>query len=589
MCGIAGYTGKRPAAPLLVRALERLVYRGYDSAGLATINDHFHVLKGAGAVEQLEARLRLSELPGTIGLAHTRWATHGGVTDANAHPHLDCDGEVAVVHNGVFENHAEVRARLRERGHAFRSETDSEVLAHLVEEGLEAGALLPEAVREALAHLTGTYGVLVARTREPSRLVAARRGSPLVLAHTAHGSLAASDCLALLEHTRDVYFLEDGELGVLTPSRVEVFDPQGQRVAREPVEVPWRDEQTGRGGYDHFMLKEIHEQPRALAAALDQDPRALARFVEALRSAERVLLLACGTSHHACLLARQWIAPLVRAPVEAALASEAAHPPVPARGTLVLAVSQSGETMDVLAATRALKKAGARLLALVNVPGSSLARESEAALTLNCGPEIGVASTKAFLAQLAVFRLLAESLKGRPAAALAVLPALVSAAITLADQPARSLARRLAKEEHAYYLGRGSAQPLALEGALKLKEIACVHAEGFAGGELKHGPLALVRKGSPVLALVPSDGTREAMLTTAQETRARGAWVIGVAPEASDCFDELLPVPRLAGDAAAYYPFALVPALQLLAYHAAVARGANPDRPVNLAKSVTVH
>lgn len=588
MCGIAGYTGSEPAAPILTTALHRLVYRGYDSAGLATIDTTLHLKKGTGAIEQLEERLGISKMPGNCGIAHTRWATHGGVNDANAHPHLDCKHEVAVVHNGVLENHEQLRSRLASRGHKFLSQTDTEVLPHLIEEAMENGLSPLQAARDALSTVTGTYAVLIATTKEPRRLIAARRGSPLVLAQTKTGTMAASDCLALLDHSTEVYFLEDGEIAQLTEDSIAVYDSQGQRVARPSVNVPWKPEQAGREGFPHYMLKEIYEQPRVVADALNQDEESLAAFTSVLQSARRVVFLGCGTSLHACMLGKMLLAPRLGAPIEVCSASEYSTLLPVQEGTVVLAVSQSGETMDVLNAVRTLKEKGVRVISLVNVHGSSLARESEASLFLNCGPEIGVAATKSYMAQLTLFYLLEARLAGRGIGELTALPTLISHALAIAQTPAQQLAHKLVSVDHAFYIGRGAGQSLSLEAALKLKEIAYIHAEGFAGGELKHGPLALIRKGTPVFAMVTADHAREAMLTTAQETKARGAYVIGVCDEPNKVFDDLLPVPTLSGPDARYYPFACMPALQLLAYNAAVLRGANPDRPVNLAKSVTV-
>lgn len=588
MCGIAGYVGVQPAAPLLTKALERLVYRGYDSAGVATLNGVLTVKKGAGALEELEASLGFSKLPGTSGVAHTRWATHGGVTDANAHPHLDCTGTVAVVHNGVVDNYEELKGALEAQGHKFSSQTDTEVIPHLIEQEQKQSLPFLDTVKAALAQLKGTYAVLVLSSKHPKELIAGRCGSPLVLAQTTHGTLAASDTLALLDHTSEVYYLEDYEMVRLLPEELSFYDRTGQRIARTRTHVPWKAEQAAREGYPHFMLKEIYEQPKVLAAALHQDPVALEAFMRALSSAQRIVLLGCGTSLHACLLGKLRLAPRVSAPIDVCVASEAASLVVPGEGTVVLAVSQSGETMDVLTAVRALKAKGVRVLSLVNVPGSSLARESEACLFLNCGPEIGVAATKSYLAQLALFYLLEAHLAGRGTGELVALPALVGHALKLAEMVVPKIAQKLSSHDHAFYLGRGANASLAMEAALKLKEIAYIHAEGFAGGELKHGPLALIRKGTPIVTLIAADAQHESILTNTQETRARGGYVIGVSDQMASVFDEWIAVPTLSGRDAKYYPFAAAPALQLLAYHCALLRGANPDRPVNLAKSCTV-
>ncbi|MBI5201275.1 MAG: glutamine--fructose-6-phosphate transaminase (isomerizing) [Elusimicrobia bacterium] len=615
MCGIVGYIGARPAAPILTAGLRRLEYRGYDSAGLAVVsNGNLSVVRAVGKLGELEALLSGRALPGSIGLGHTRWATHGRPSTANAHPHVDCSGRLAVIHNGIIENYATLRTELAARGHRFASETDTEIVAHLIEEKLkglgEPGEYtLREAVRLALADVTGAYALAVLWHERPREIVAAKTASPLAIGLGQGETFLASDVPAFLEHTRDAVFLDDGELAVLGPGRAEFFGLDGRRIEKKPVRIQWDRGAAEKAGYRHFMLKEIHEQPTTVDATLRGRLAPLMDGVlereaglpaEVLAGVKSVHFVACGTAHHAAMVGKYLLERYARIPCQVETASEFRYrEPLVGPDTLVIAISQSGETADTLAAVKLAKEAGARVLSVCNSVGSALTRAADYNLYTHCGPECGVASTKAFvgpLVALLVFTLHAGALRGALKEAEAAewvrelqrLPGLLRELLAI-DPSVRELARTFVKAEHCLFIGRTFNYPTALEGALKLKEISYIHAEGYAAGELKHGPIALLSEGVPVVALATRSKTFEKVLSNIEEAKARHARVIALCSQGesrlygrADHVVELPHVPEFLS------PVLNVVPLQLLAYHVADLRGCDVDQPRNLAKSVTV-
>jgi glucosamine--fructose-6-phosphate aminotransferase (isomerizing) len=611
MCGIVGYIGHSSAPEIIVNGLRRLEYRGYDSAGLVILDGgRLRIHRRPGKVADLAALLATAPLSGRVGLGHTRWATHGAPSEANAHPHVDCSGSLAVVHNGIIENYLPLKQRLLLAGHEFRSQTDTEVIAHLLEEHLADGRDLMEAVRGVLRELRGAYALGVVSTAAPDRLIVAKRGGGSVVVGLGRdGTFLASDIPAILPHTRDVLVLEDGELAVLTATGVEVSTLTREPVRRAPLRITWDAAQAQKGGYPHFMLKEIHEQPQAVSDTF------LGRVVEGtgavalpdlgfsseeIRAFRRVILVACGTSYNAALAGRFMVEELAGLPAEVDISSEFRYRNLLlGPETLVVAISQSGETADTLGAAKAAAAVGALVLAITNVVGSALSRESRATVYTHAGPEIGVASTKTFTATVTVCYLLALAL-GRERQYLSPndarkriedlrdIPRLISSAISLNPHVA-DLARALAGYEHFLYLGRGLSHPVALEGALKLKELSYIHAEGYAGGEMKHGPIALIDERVPVLAVAPRDPSYDRILGNVEEVKARGGRVVAVChqgdTELEGRVDHVLVVPPTPD---LLSPLVSVVPLQLLAYHMALARGCNVDQPRNLAKSVTV-
>jgi len=607
MCGIVGYVGARQAGPILLEGLRRLEYRGYDSAGIAVQNGHaFAVRKLAGRVNVLAEALARLPLAGTSGIGHTRWATHGAPTERNAHPHVDCRGRVAVVHNGIIENADALRAALERSGHRFGTETDTEVLAHLIEAA--PGTTLEERVATALAEVVGTYGIAVMSADEPAKIVVARHGSPVLLGIGEDEFFVASDASAVLAHTRSVVYLDDGDIAVLAADRYHVMDAQAHVQVREVSDIAWDLDAIELGRYPHFMLKEICEQPETVKSTLrgrllfeegTARLNGLNLSVEACAGISRIVIVACGTSWHAGLVGRHIIEELARLPVTVEYASEyrsRRQPAIP--GTLTLAISQSGETADTLEAMRAAKASGSRVLGIVNVVGSTIAREADGGIYLHAGPEIGVASTKAFTSQIVALTLLALWL-GRQrglslemgqeiACQLARLPSHITRALAL-EPRVRAVAEAYAGRGSFLYLGRGVSFPVALEGALKLKEISYIHAEGYPAAEMKHGPIALIDTDMPVVFVAPRDDVYRKVLSNMQEVKARGGHVIAVTTEGRDdlgtLVDHRLSVPATAP---LLSPVLTTIPLQLLAYHLAVVRGCDVDRPRNLAKSVTV-
>jgi glutamine---fructose-6-phosphate transaminase (isomerizing) len=609
MCGIVGYTGPRPAAPLLLDGLKRLEYRGYDSAGIALVADgRIDVHKAPGKISVLEKELGTPLPPGHTGIAHTRWATHGAPNTVNAHPHTDCGGTLALAHNGIIENAGPLRTALAKRGHVFRSETDTEVLAHLIEERLAAGGALVTAVAGALQQLEGTYGIAVVSTREPDTIVAARHGSPLLVAIGAGENFVASDASAVLAHTRSVVYMDDGEIAVVRPGEYRILDLDTVEKEKTVTRVDWDLATIERGGFAHFMLKEIMEQPESLrntlrGRLLEEDGTAKLGGLNIedadLLQVNRIVFTACGTSWHSALIGEYMMEELARIPSEVEYASEFRYRnPIVDDRTLVVGISQSGETADTLAALREAKRRGARTLGLVNVVGSTIAREVDGGIYLHAGPEIGVASTKAFTSQIAALALLTlkmgrlralSILQGREVVrALGRLPELVARVLSRAPEVER-IGERMMRAGNVLYLGRGYNFPVALEGALKLKEISYVHAEGYPAAEMKHGPIALIDDLMPVVFIAPKDAVYQKVVSNVEEVKARGGRVIAVVTEGdtglAKLADQKIEVPETLDFLT---PVLTVLPLQLLAYYMAVRRGCNVDQPRNLAKSVTV-
>jgi glucosamine--fructose-6-phosphate aminotransferase (isomerizing) len=613
MCGIIGYVGHREAEPLLLEGLRRLEYRGYDSAGLATVTGRkLHLRKQAGRVAQLGELLRERPAPGCVGIAHTRWATHGGATDGNAHPHVAGTGDsaVAVVHNGVIENYATLKRQLQAEGVEFQSDTDTEVIAHLISRSLNGDLL--DAVQKILPQLKGTYGLAVTAARHPNVVIGARLGSPLVVGVGEGEQFLASDATALVGHTDKVVYLQDHQTCVLTAGDYQILGAQSTPVSAHVHTIDWEPGEADKASFPHFMLKEIYEQPEALENAmrgrfcdadatthfggLNLDPRQL-------RRAERLILTGCGTSYHAALVGEYLFEEFARIPVEVEYASEFRYrnPPID-RNTIVMAITQSGETADTLAAVRESKRKGHPTLAICNVVGSSIAREADGGVYLHAGPEIGVASTKAFTSQVTVLALLAlyfgrirhlSSLQAvRMIEVLRALPDIVRRALRCHADVQR-IAERYTDCANMLYLGRQYLFPVALEGALKLKEISYIHAEGYPAAEMKHGPIALVDEDTPSVFLIPNGPIFEKVMSNLEEVRARGGPVIAVVTEGDDDIsahveaksDDVIFVP----EAPEYLqPVVTAIPLQLLAYHIALLRGCDVDKPRNLAKSVTV-
>ena len=612
MCGIVGYVGPEDAAPILLEGLRRLEYRGYDSAGIAVLDDEgsLTTVKKAGKISELEAAVEGAMPRGRCGIGHTRWATHGAPTEVNAHPHHGESREVALVHNGIIENADVLRRKLEELGRTFTSETDTEVVVHLIEAAFdEDNETLEDAVAAALLQVEGTYGIAVVSSRDPGKIVVARNGSPLLLGIGDEGTyLVGSDAAAVIAHTRDVVYLDDGDYAVLDRDGYRVFHLERGVVRRRVHEVTWDLEAIEKGGFDHFMLKEIHEQPSSLrdvmrGRLLEEDGNARLGGItlddEELQSIERIIITACGTSWHAALIGEYMLEELARIPVEVEYASEFRYRnPALEDGTLLLAVSQSGETADTLAALREAKQRGMRTMGIVNVVGSSIARETDFGIYLHAGPEIGVASTKAFTSQivaLALFTLYLgrrrnlSILEGRNLVhALRQLPDQVEEVLQMEDR-LRELAERFQHAPNFLYLGRGYQFPVALEGALKLKEVSYIHAEGYPAAEMKHGPIALIDENMPVVVLAPHDAVYQKVVANIEEVKAREGTVIAVVSDGRDELDgkadHLIRIPQTVP---ALLPVLATIPLQLLAYHIAVLRGCDVDQPRNLAKSVTV-
>ena len=608
MCGIMGYVGHREAAPLLFQGLKRLEYRGYDSAGIAAFtNGRIAIRRAVGKLAQLDQLLQAEPLPGSVGIGHTRWATHGPPSEENAHPHRA--GDVVVIHNGIIENYLELRHELMGKGRTFSSETDTEVIAHLIDRYLQEGHSFREATRAALRHLSGSFALVALSERDPETLLTAKNATPIVIGLGEEESFVASDIPALLDYTRRVLFLDDGEMAEVSRRGVAVSDFSGRPVEREPRHITWDPITAQKSGYKHFLLKEIHEQPQAIidtmrSRILEESGEIalgeLADQLPALDAVKRATLVACGTAWHACLVGKFLLEELAGLPTEVDYGSEFRYRPTPLdTDSLVLAVSQSGETADTLAALEGGKNKGASTLAVCNVVDSSIARKSDMVVYTHAGPEISVASTKAFTTQLTALYLLALHLGQRRGVLdrdhgrkliedIVTLPALVQATL----EKTKAIGKIAKKYGHAsdfLYLGRGINYPIALEGALKLKELSYIHAEGYPAGEMKHGPIALIDEQMPVVVLLPKDPVYEKTLSNMKEVEARGGRIIALtdtpSPELEEIAWEIIQVPTTNH---LIMPILLSIPLQLLAYHVAVYRGTDVDQPRNLAKSVTV-
>jgi glucosamine--fructose-6-phosphate aminotransferase (isomerizing) len=608
MCGIVGYIGSKAATPLLIEGLKRLEYRGYDSAGIATMNGAgLESRKAKGKISVLESVVRGAPVHGNIGIAHTRWATHGAPNECNAHPHNDCTNTIAVVHNGIIENYSALRQMLIQQGHTFKSETDTEVLAHLIEAAMDDDPL-EDAVIDALHLVEGTYGIAVISSRDPDKIVAARKGSPLLLGLGEGEFYVASDVAAILQHTRQVVYLDDGEMGVLTRDGYEVLDLSARRVRKGVSRIDWDLDQIEKGGFDHFMLKEIFEQPQTIQNTMrgrlvvDEGFSKLGGLNltrQQMLDLDRIIITACGTSWHSGLIGELYIEELARIPVEVEYASEFRYRnPLVTKNTLCIVLSQSGETADTLAAMREAKRRGARTLGLVNVVGSTMAREDDGGIYLHAGPEIGVASTKAFTSQVIALALLTLKLgrlremsvvKGREIGqAMLRLPEQIQSILDNAGE-IEAIAERFKDATNFLYLGRGYNFPVALEGALKLKEISYIHAEGYPAAEMKHGPIALIDENMPVVFVAPHDAVFDKIVSNIQEVKARGGRVIAITSQQEEVLENLIDYEiRIPQTTDMLYPILSVIPLQLLAYYIAVKRGLNVDQPRNLAKSVTV-
>ncbi len=601
MCGIIGYIGDRPAAEVIVRGLRRLEYRGYDSVGVVTAeNGRLYIKKGAGKIDEVVERLNLLDMPGKRGLGHTRWATHGVPNDTNAHPHGDCTGRIALVHNGIIENFIELKEELTKKGHTFESDTDSEVIAHLIEEELKSSGSFEEALRKALLKLKGSFALGIVYTEEPDRLYFVRNESPLVLGIGEGETFGASDIPAFLEYTNRVVFLDDMEYAIVTKDSWVVKNLKtGEEVEKDVKTVNWTLEMAEKAGFPHFMLKEIFEQPRVLRDAIHGNAKVIGDVAREIADYEKIFIVAMGTSYHAGLVGKYLFQRLAKKIPIVEDASEFRYEfeDLIDENSLVIAITQSGETADTLAAMKLAKRRGAKVLAIVNVVGSMATRIADLTLYTHAGPEIGVAATKTYTTQLAVLTMLAIELARTLGTAdeehlreleegLRRLPDVVENVLS-SSEPLKELAENLKDRPNFFYIGRGIGVPTALEGALKLKEISYIHAEGLSAGELKHGPLALIEEGVPVVAIAPRGKTFDKMVSNIEEAKARGAYVIALGDserlrEISDAFIEMPAVDELLS------PIPYVVPLQLLAYHLAVLRGNDPDKPRNLAKSVTV-
>jgi len=619
MCGIIGYIGDRDAIPILIDGLKRLEYRGYDSAGIATINNgRIEIRRTSGKISTLEEILQKKPIQGNTGLGHTRWATHGKPSEENAHPHTDCTGKIVLVHNGIIENYLELKEKLKKKGHRFRSETDTEIIVHLIEEyyyrDTDTKTSLENAVKKALREVEGSYALGIISAGEPDKLIAARNGSPLIIGINGGEYFIASDVPAILAHTSRVIYLNDKELAVITRDGVKVLNPEGKEAGKDEIskrinKVSWNADMAEKEGFPHFMLKEIYEQPRAIEDTMrgrispDEANVYLEEMnvsVDKLRNLKRIIITGCGTSWHAGLIGEYIIEDLVRIPVEVENAAEFRYRnPVIEKDTIVIAISQSGETADTLGAIREVHAKGRKVISICNVVGSSIARESDAVIYTHAGPEIGVASTKAFTTQLTILYLLAIYL-GRirktisPAQARQLIADLRKIPETVRfmlkeGNKIQKLAARFYEKPNFLYLGRGEGYPVALEGALKLKEVSYIHAEGYPAAEMKHGPIALIDKNMPVVVLALKGRRYEKIISNIEEIKARGGIVIALSTEGDreikKKVDEVLYVPPAN---IWLSPIVAVIPLQLLAYYIAVKKGYNPDQPRHLAKSVTV-
>ncbi|MDE1857788.1 MAG: glutamine--fructose-6-phosphate transaminase (isomerizing) [Thaumarchaeota archaeon] len=587
MCGIIGCVAEEPVAGILLEGLRRVEYRGYDSAGMATISGgRLGVKKGAGRVSEIEGRHRMSSMLGSTGMAHTRWATHGGVTDANAHPHASCRETVAVIHNGIIENYIPLRKALRAKGHRFKSETDTEVIAHIVEDEYKRLGDPLKSTLAAVKKLKGQYAIAVLFQDRPDVMTGARKDAPLIVGVGKGMTFLASDVLAFIGYTDRTIFLDNYEVVEITKDSVRIVGLDGKKVKREPNQVAWELSDVSKSDYAHYTLKEINEQPRTVVSAAVQDQEKLEEFAQAVRKAKSLYITASGTSYHAGLLMKFRLNKEAKLRADVVVAGELKeHTEFLGKGSVVVALSQSGETADVMEAVKEAKKHGAKVYSIVNAAGSTLARESDGVLLLNCGPEVGVAATKSFTAQVVVANLVVDAVLGRKHPnGLAELSDAVAQALKCEGQ-VQELVRQYRDRPDFYFVARGYESPVAMEGALKLKELSYIHAEGMPASELKHGTLALIEKGTPVVVINPSGPIHAESLSNAEELKARGADVIGISDENDEVYRHYIHVPRVQPK---FAPIVEAIPLQLLAYHMSVARRNDPDYPRNLAKSVTV-
>jgi glucosamine--fructose-6-phosphate aminotransferase (isomerizing) len=590
MCGIIGFCGKQAAAPLVFEGLRRVEYRGYDSAGIATLSDgRLLVVKDVGKLEEIEFIHKLSSLPGTTAIGHTRWATHGGVTRANAHPLCDSDTTVAVVHNGIIENYQDLRAELVAAGHNFVSETDTEIIPHLIKDEMEKGASLESAVLAVIPRLEGSYAFLAISSNDPGKIVATRNDNPLAIGVSAQGYFIASDALAFSGLANQMIPLGNNEVAVLTNGAIGLLDKTGHKLERNPrnLDLEWCE--SDKQGHKFFMLKEIMEQPGIIEAAADQDKEAFTKIAMDILRADQVIVTACGTSRYAALVGRYLFSKVGQKFCDVVMASEFHYFAESVdRNTVVLAVSQSGETLDVIEGVKRAREAGAQVISIVNRPYSQLSEMSHHVINLNCGPELCVAATKSFISQLVVFYLLAFSMTNSFDKAVTNVKSIIQKAAKTIEWNENKLVRLsqgLKSWHDFYYIARGINFAIASEGALKLKEISYIHAEGMPAGELKHGTLALIEKDTPVVVICPDDYTYRETLSNAIEAKSRGAYIIAVSDRKNEIYDFWVKIPKV--DELLYPIISVIP-LQLLAYYLAVSRGYDPDRPRNLAKSVTV-
>jgi len=591
MCGIIGYIGKRQAAPIIFDGLKRLEYRGYDSAGMAISDGStgVQIKKDIGLVDDINKKLNFFSMQGNIGIGHTRWATHGGVTQANAHPHISNNKKILAIHNGIVENYQELMVMLKENGFTFYSETDTEIIPNLIEFEMRKGKDFEHAAIDAIKQFNG-YCAVIAMFEGEKKIVAARNGSPLVVGVGNGENFIASDIPAFLEHTKNVMYIHDSDFVVLDDDRVKFFDIEhGKSVERPLHSIDWDIEQAKKGNFDHFMMKEISEQVQTVKSAANQDKEILFEIADEMKKAKGVFLVACGSSYHACLTASYLFSKITKLHINVVLGSEFSnyeHFLTPE--TLVIAVSQSGETIDVIDAVKTARQKGSKVMSLVNVVGSSLHRSSDRALMLNAGPEICVLSTKTYTAQLTVLALLAYTIAGRYEEGKKNLEYLWNIIYNLTAANTRKYLMKLAEElkdkNHIFTIGRGLQFPTSLEAALKIKEVSYIHAEGFSGGELKHGTIALIEQGTPCIVFSSKENEKE-IISNAMEIKARGGYIIGIdSKKNKDVFDFFIKVPDV-GD---LNPIIQIIPIQILAYHLAVLRGCDPDKPRNLAKSVTV-
>jgi len=610
MCGIVAYIGNKEAYPIIMKGLQRLEYRGYDSAGIALLNGDLNVYKKAGKVSDLAAYVKGKNLTGSVGMGHTRWATHGEPNDKNAHPHFSETNNFAIIHNGIIENYASIKMELTNRGHTFRSDTDTEVLIHLIEDIYNRGNVeLEEAVRLALGEVIGAYAIVILSKKDPNKMIAARKGSPIVLGIGKNEYFVASDATPIIEYTKNVAYLNDGEVAIIDNGKLTVKTIENQIKIPYVQELELKLEMLEKGGYEHFMLKEIYEQPRSIWDSMRGRFNAqtgmlrlagISNFEHKFTNADRIIIVACGTSWHAGLVAEYLIEDLARIPVEVEYASEFRYRnPIITEADIVIAISQSGETADTLAAIELAKSKGATIFGVCNVVGSSIPRATHAGAYTHAGPEIGVASTKAFTAQVTVLALMAlqiaykrgtitESRFRSILSELESIPGKVETALKCNDK-AKAIAEKFKNSRNFLYLGRGYGFPVALEGALKLKEISYIHAEGYPAAEMKHGPIALIDDEMPVVVIATKNSSYEKVVSNIQEVKARKGKLIAIVTEGDKVVKELsdyvIEIPETDD---ILLPIVSVIPLQLLSYHMAVLRGCNVDQPRNLAKSVTV-